>query len=431
MSITVADAAIAAVNGPDLENVKIYDHYFHVKQASTNAFGQSADIEGQISRIRDQSYDDQVYYSISIRDASIEKVEKKVSGGGYGPLLEAVATPLLRVKGTNISKEEVHQIQEELDRLVFGADNWLFIVDRIVAGIALEVQQAARAGFPPKTTYLITVKTGSDEDGGTSASVYVILYGRRLDEAGRLVDVDSGKRFLASKFQLLDDFESGRYEPLSLNLDDIGELQSIVIGHDNSGNKPGWLLENVRVKKEDSGQEWTFIWNNWLASDALIPGGAILTDRGIETPRLTPATGKTTYLVSVQTGSLDSAGTGASVWITLGNETAETGRYILADDKRDNFERGQTDEFSIEGEEVGDVTWVMLGHDGSGEKPGWFLQSVAIEREDIGRKWIFEGGLWLARGQPGSVQDGNGRRTQQIPVTQVQQNEMRRERTRV
>ena len=409
MTVTIQDAIVASVYGPDLQNVRIYDHSFHVKSASVRQLGNGADIDGSISRIRDVATDDQVYYAITIRDGAIERTERKVNQGGFGPLLEAITVPLARAKKVDVSKDEIHQVVAELDKLVYRG-GWEFIVDRIIAGIGLTVLEEAIDGFPPKSTYLLTVKTGSDEDAGTDAHVHATLFGHKIDQSGQVVEMSSGLRYLATGFKEMDDFEAARAETKRIHTRDIGELQSIVVGHDNHGDKPGWLLESVTVQNQETGHQWVFLWNNWLSENA-----------GLATPKLRPTEAKASYRFIVKTGSVENAGTGAKVWITLGNRNRQTGRYSLSEKGRNNFERGQTDVFVLDGEDIGDITYVTLGHNGAGEKPGWFLESVTVERDDLGRRWFFQWGHWLASGEPGSDPDGAGRRTPPIPLTQVGQ----------
>ena len=409
MTVTIQDAVVASVYGPDLENVQIYDQRFHVKSASVKPLGEGADVDGSISRIRRGAVDDQVHYAIRIRDGAIQDTLKSVNQGGWGGLLEAIAVPIARAKKVDISKEEIHQIVEELDNLVYRG-GWDFIVDRIIAGIGLTVLEEAIDGFPPKSTYLLIVKTGSDEDAGTDAHVHATLFGHKLDQSGNVVEVSSGLRYLATGFKQMNDFEAARAEIKRIQTKDIGELQSIVVGHDNHGDKPGWLLESVTVQNPETGHQWVFLWNNWLSENA-----------GLATPKIRPTEARASYRFIVRTGSAENAGTGAKVWITLGNRNRQTGRYFLSEKGRNNFESGQDDVFVLDGEEIGDITYVALGHNGAGEKPGWFLDSVTVERDDLGRRWIFRWGHWLASGEPGSDPDGAGRRTPPIPLTQIEQ----------
>lgn len=82
--------------------------------------------------------------------------------------------------------------------------------------------------------YHITVKTGNCPGASTTANVYVILYGCHGD-SGQLWLAGGGKSFgngCVDEFT----FECER---------DIGEIESVKVGHDNSGPSAGWFLEQV------------------------------------------------------------------------------------------------------------------------------------------------------------------------------------------
>lgn len=104
-------------------------------------------------------------------------------------------------------------------------------------------------------TYRITVNTGTVQDAGTDANVYITLYGPTKHSGERLLD------------NAEDNFENGKIDLFSIETRDIGAIQRVRIRHDNSGNKPGWFLEQIRVQREDTGQEWVFSCQNWLARD--------------------------------------------------------------------------------------------------------------------------------------------------------------------
>lgn len=85
--------------------------------------------------------------------------------------------------------------------------------------------------------YSVTTETGDQPGAGTSANPYVILCGKGGTHSDRLV-LDNGNRSLCAG--QIDHFRvkySGRlYSP----------LESVTVGHDNSGPSPGWLLREVR-----------------------------------------------------------------------------------------------------------------------------------------------------------------------------------------
>ena len=101
--------------------------------------------------------------------------------------------------------------------------------------------------------YEITVETGNVENAGTDANVHITLYGS-LASAGP-VKLDDSR----------DNFEQGAIDHFTLDLTEAGRLETIVIGHDNSGNKSGWFLNRVTVTK--GGDTAEFSAYRWLATD--------------------------------------------------------------------------------------------------------------------------------------------------------------------
>ncbi|WP_268893775.1 PLAT/LH2 domain-containing protein [Streptomyces apricus] len=47
----------------------------------------------------------------------------------------------------------------------------------------------------------------------------------------------------------------------------LGGLQKIRIRHDDTGRRPGWFLERIIIRNEETDQEWSFPCSLWLASD--------------------------------------------------------------------------------------------------------------------------------------------------------------------
>ncbi|XP_025105054.1 lipoxygenase homology domain-containing protein 1-like isoform X1 [Pomacea canaliculata] len=91
--------------------------------------------------------------------------------------------------------------------------------------------------------YHVTVKTGDIRYAGTDANVYIIFVGT------------SGK----TKKLIMDDsrnnFERGALEQFKLQAFNVGNIQSILLGHDNSGPGAGWFCEEVTVRKYLSKEE--------------------------------------------------------------------------------------------------------------------------------------------------------------------------------
>ncbi|NXU58239.1 PK1L2 protein, partial [Turnix velox] len=105
--------------------------------------------------------------------------------------------------------------------------------------------------------YLVTVFTGHRRGAGTTSQVTLTLYGLEgQSEPHHLTDPDTPV------------FERGGVDVFLLcTLFPLGELQSIRLWHDNSGDSPSWYVNRVLVHDLAWDQKWYFLCNSWLAID--------------------------------------------------------------------------------------------------------------------------------------------------------------------
>jgi hypothetical protein len=227
--------------------------------------------------------------------------------------------------------------------------------------------------------YLVEVKTADIRGAGTDANVFAQLFGK---------NGESGERRLESSGN---NFERGHTDKFTIEAVDLGELTKLRIGHDGTGFGSGWFLDNVVVTNEKMGTKWVFNCNKWLdkgEDDGLIVRELL--------PENNPADTKVVkYKVSVHTGDKRGAGTDANVFIILHGETGDTGKRKL-EGAGNNFERGRIDTFGIEAIDIGELTKITIGHDGSGFGSGWFLDNVVVRDQTLRNKdYKFQCGRWL------------------------------------
>jgi PLAT/LH2 domain len=142
----------------------------------------------------------------------------------------------------------------------------------------------------------------------------------------------------------------------------------------------------------------------------LICGGDSLAGR-----KAAQAAADVRYRITVETDTREDAGTDARVFITLGSGPAPTvdGCEAFKNQEREldrpnvnDFERGQTDIFTIFAPDVEEVSWICLRHDNTGDKPGWFVNSVVVQKESgttprqVVGAWRFRVFRWLATDEP-------------------------------
>lgn len=194
------------------------------------------------------------------------------------------------------------------------------------------------------------MKTGDIRGAGTDANVFLQLFG---------TNGDSGECKLEASGN---NFERGHTDTFGVEAVDLGELTKARIGHDGSGFGSGWFLDNIVVSKED-GKEWVFNCGKWL--DKGEDDGQIIRDLAPVLDGKAQGIPVVKYRISVRTGDKRGAGTDANVYVILHGEKGDTGKRPL-ESSGNNFERGKIDVFGIETLDVGELTKVTIGHDGSG-----------------------------------------------------------------
>lgn len=143
----------------------------------------------------------------------------------------------------------------------------------VIGGLTNATPAAADiCGGLPDACYQITVATGAAWDADTDANVYITLLGLVPGPDGR------GDCRTESDTMLLHD-GSDIFERNGVNTfmvftgANLGQIQGVHIGHDDSGSDPSWQLDIVRVTNQASyAENWFYSrdWNNghqWLATD--------------------------------------------------------------------------------------------------------------------------------------------------------------------
>ncbi|KAJ7993944.1 hypothetical protein DPEC_G00259930 [Dallia pectoralis] len=259
---------------------------------------------------------------------------------------------------------------------------------------------AATLGLEQKamsTTFTLKIKTGEKKHAGTDANVFAILYGAK-DDTG-IINLKACKNHRNK-------FEKGMVDEFTVEAVDLGDLERLRIGHDNSGGSPGWFLDWVEIDAPSLGQRLNFPCGRWL--DKGEDDGAIVRDlypNELQTELYVPFV---PYEIKTYTSDVFGAGTDADVFIVLyGQKALCTQHKHLCVNKRERrmfFERGAEDMFVVELEDVGDVLEkIRIGHDNTGTNPGWHLDRVEIRR--LLRKGkgsettIFPCERWLAKSE--------------------------------
>ncbi|CAF1189292.1 unnamed protein product [Rotaria magnacalcarata] len=86
------------------------------------------------------------------------------------------------------------------------------------------------------------------------------------------------------------------------------------------------------------------------------------------------------YTITVQTGSVEFAGTDANVFLSLYGDKNKIVRFQLQKSKNNSnpFERGHKDEFEFENINIGQLKTITIEHDGSTIGAGWYLDFIDV-----------------------------------------------------
>ena len=83
------------------------------------------------------------------------------------------------------------------------------------------------------------------------------------------------------------------------------------------------------------------------------------------------------YTIITKTSDIRGAGTDANVSAMLFGDKANTPLFMLENSKN-NFEKGETDEFVVETIDIGVIKKLQIGHDNKGLAAAWHLDNVEV-----------------------------------------------------
>eukprot|EP00727_Mastigamoeba_balamuthi_P010665 m51a1_g6220 hypothetical protein (2032) ;mRNA; r:217273-223689 len=270
----------------------------------------------------------------------------------------------------------------------FPCERWLAVDedDHLIKRELPLAERAAAAGQAPppdgQKRYRVSVTTGDRAGAGTDANVFVSLHGALGESGERQLTAGGGNLF-----------ERGRTDAFTLDSPDLGELQRVVIRHDNSGLGASWFLSRVVVRELASGAEWAFPCEQWLSS---AEGDRQLLRELFAEGSAASHVPRKTYTVATHTGNVRGAGTDANVFVVLTGALGSSGRRPLAARGKNLFERSSVDEFAVQCADLGELRSLTVGHDNSGASAGWFLDKVVVSDAEAAREWVFRCGRWLA-----------------------------------
>ncbi|PAA79474.1 hypothetical protein BOX15_Mlig008366g2 [Macrostomum lignano] len=269
-------------------------------------------------------------------------------------------------------------------------------------------QQGATRIYANRVPYEITTYTSDKSSAGTSANVFIQIYGR---------ETQTEQKLLCSKTDRSGKFKRGSVDKFVLELEDVDDpIEKIRIGHDDEGLRSGWHLDKVEIRKFIEGKTsvtYVFPCGHWLARDEedheivreLVPSKVIEEDDRIggkgkrREKDMKGSLKKKTYKVHVFTGDKSGAGTNADVFLTVFGEKGDTGERELINSETytDKFEKGHEDIFTWEAVDLGKLYKIKIRHNDKGFFSDWFLDHVEVHDTATGEKTSFFAERWLSK----------------------------------
>jgi hypothetical protein len=110
-------------------------------------------------------------------------------------------------------------------------------------------------------TYNVQIHTGSVQDAGTDAYVFLQFAGKYRSQAATWIPAELNLNTPA------DDFERGSTFTKDYTVTSPGELTKVTLRHDNSGSNPGWFVEDVTLYDRCSRRVYATSFSVWLAAN--------------------------------------------------------------------------------------------------------------------------------------------------------------------
>jgi len=225
---------------------------------------------------------------------------------------------------------------------------------------------------PTVPGYGLAIRTDARDGAGTDANLTFTLQG------------DRGTVFKTLSAKPTRRFESGYINFVTLHCVDVGTPQHLTVSHDNDGNGPDWFLDDIQVETRTSNQVRSATYDRWItAADGKVTR---------------PLASVELYDLTVVTGDVGGAGTDARITFSLTGDKGTVSKTVDAGPVG-WFERNDTDDVSLTGDDIGALQSLTLSHDNAGNGPRWFVDRVTVTRRRTGEAKTFIFRQWIESSQ--------------------------------
>uniref|UniRef100_T1ITA5 PLAT domain-containing protein n=1 Tax=Strigamia maritima TaxID=126957 RepID=T1ITA5_STRMM len=236
----------------------------------------------------------------------------------------------------------------------------------------------------PVYLYTVKISTGEMTNAGTTASVFIILYG------GIDGQESSGKIWLTRG-----KFKRGCSDVFDVELPALlSPLSRLAVGHDNIGTSPSWYLVSVAISCLDTGIEQFFPCRQWLARSQ---GDRAICRELYEDIKLQRSRKKLIpWMVTIYTGCKIGSGTDSDVHLILYGNKGKSNQLNLWNLGK-NFHLGATDQFQLATNDIGIPTKIRIWVNDDNIVSGWYLEKVEFCNKLTMQTYIFYSNRWLSK----------------------------------
>ncbi|KAH8871549.1 Lipoxygenase homology domain-containing protein 1 [Schistosoma japonicum] len=262
--------------------------------------------------------------------------------------------------------------------------------------------------FKEKITYHLKISTASDDKAGTDCCVNIQLFGTDGVTNSYILEKISNR------------FSKGITDNISLEMENVGKLLKLRIGHDNQGKNKHWKLNYVEITVASTNQLYRFVYDDWLSltygkrKSLFVDLPARIND--------TVQLKETCLDIFIKTGNLPFSSTDANVYIQLYGEYGDSGEILLKQtvSNQKPFQNNSIDNFKISPIlKLGNLARCRIWHDNKGSSPNWYCEWIEVKEIIVPGKrtmacyWKFACNKWL------SLSDDNKQLMRDIPCSEV------------
>ncbi|UJR35879.1 hypothetical protein I4U23_028622 [Adineta vaga] len=233
-----------------------------------------------------------------------------------------------------------------------------------------------------QSTYLITIVTSSRKDAGTDSNVFMTIFGDKdITKQFQLTNTKQGDKAL---------FKSGETNEFEMELDDVGIINKINIGHDGQSHDSQWYLESIQIQKGSN--KYNFVVKQLLdQTTSFIDVTPILPNTTsssesiqMKSSRSITPIKETSYKVSIQTGSTqkDMIKDNVNLYIVIYGENNQTEKLYLTSGlistKTFTIKKDEKNDFQFNTADVGKITKLVIGQNNSENPIIWYIDHVII-----------------------------------------------------